>query len=401
MEYTLIFGFVHHTEKQYNVSQSTPEDVVQLIYSFYPTTCVIIKNGSNTMKVGLSGNQKPQSIFPTVVGRWRHSSNIAWKPKRMPSVGHEALRARALFTLARPITQGIITGFDDMKYNIWDAVFKDELKINTDEYCEVLLTEKPLNTKQNREKMVEIMFEQFNVNAVCIAIDSVLSLYALGKTTGVVLHCGSDICHTVPVYEGHCVTHAVGKMNIGGTMISEHFCRLLAECGYSFTTTAEKSIVRQMKEELCYVALDFDVEMEKPETSSEMEKQYELPDGQVIWFGNPCFRTPELLFTLDGGVHRCLDASIKKCDDAFGNDLYGNIVLSGGSTCFRGMKQRVEKEMKKFTSCKVDVIDPPDKSLLPWIGGSVLSRSTAFRDMLITRDLYSEYGAQIVHKKCS
>eukprot|EP01083_Nonionella_stella_P268060 905889_1 len=402
-EYILIFGYTRLIEDNHNVSQSTPDAVIQIIYSFYPKmTTIIIKNGSNRMKNGFSSDQKPQSIFPTIVGCRRHSNVCLPQPKRHPTVGHEANRFRGRHTIRHPIKRGIITDFHDMQYNIWDVLMNDELKIDKEELkcMNVLLTETHLNTKENREKMTQIMLEHFNVNGVCIANESVLSLYAVGKTTGVVLHCGQYMYHSVPIHQGHCVSNAVITMDLN---MDEYFCRILTERGYSFTTRAEKIIVQNIKEKLCYVAMDFDAEMEIYETSSELERNYELPDGYAITIGNERMRAPEILFSHSSGksVDECLVDSIKKCDDMNVKDLFGNIVLSGGNSSFDGMKQRLEKEMKKRVNCDVNVIDPPDKHSLSWIGGSLLARSQSFGEMLITRDLYNEHGPKIVHQKCN
>lgn len=212
------------------------------------------------------------------------------------------------------------------------------------------------------------------------------SLYASGKTTGVVVDSGEGITHAVPIYEGYAIPSAIQKIQLAGTNITEYLKIILNERGLSFTTAAELEVVRDIKESICYVVSEYDDAMKEAELSQSCEKNYELPDGRKILVGNERFRCTEILFTPQNadydmeGIHKYCFDSVMKCDNDIRRDMFQNVILSGGSTLFEGIGERLWNEMFALvpTNHKVKIFAPPERMYSSWLGSSILASLSTF-----------------------
>ncbi|XP_053571950.1 actin-1-like [Bombina bombina] len=363
---------------------------------------VVLDNGSGSCKGGLAGYSSPVSIISSVVGRPHLKSSILGADHKNYYVGKEAQARRGVLSLTYPMEHGVVTSWDDME-KVWRYMYKYEMQIKSRERP-VLVTEAPFNPVQHRETMTEILFEHFRVPAMYVAVEAKLALYAAGRTNGIVLNSGDGVTYAVPVYKGECLLYPECRLDVAGRDITEYLRMLLMETGHSFASSAEKEIVKDLKEKLCYVALNPEQEMR----AEQALKEYKLPDDNTIRIGSQLFRAPEILFNPASngsdapGVHEMLLNSIAKCSWYVRRRLYGNILLSGGSTLFHGFDERILKEMRRQvpSSCKVTIIAPPDREFCVWIGGSVLASLSQFRRMWVTSKEYEEVGPTVTDRKC-
>ena len=290
---------------------------------------------------------------------------------------------------------------------IWRHIYDKELGVAAE--GRPLLISEASNPKVNREKMTEVMFETFKTPSLYIAKRAGLILFASGYTSGFSFHCGSGVSHCVPVYEGHTVPHALKFSFVGGSDVTYQLLKALNERGSSFESLSDVEIVRDIKEKECYVALDFEQEMQTAvASSSSLEKSYELPDGKVVTVGSERFRCPEVLFqpillgddydhTLS--IQQVIHRSVMKYDQ---DAQSAHIVVSGGSTLLPGLSDRLHKELSALAppSLRVKLISPPHGSNSAWIGGSMLASLPTFPQMAISREEYEEFGPAIIHRKC-
>ncbi|CAD8062576.1 unnamed protein product [Paramecium primaurelia] len=367
---------------------------------FEDAPAVVIDNGSYELRAGFAGyDDHPKCCFSTVVGRPKHQGNIFASRTNQYYIGNDVQAIRGLLTLKYPIDNGIVINWDDMEI-IWHHAFFKELNVQSEEHP-ALMTEISLNPKYNRQKMIQVLFESFNVPQFYSVNQAVLSLYASGRTTGIVVDSGYGASHIVPIYEGSVLNQAVCQSDLAGRACTKYLDILLNQLGISISSSSRMNIVGNIKEQFCYVALDYEQEM----MENKQSVVYILPDENTLVINKERFKCPELLFNPcieqsnnNSGIHELLQKSIMKSDIDFRRDFYQQIVLSGGNTLIPGFANRLNKELKSLAPSNMKIkINASFGKFSAWIGGQIFSK---IKPQWIQRSEYDEYGPNIIHLRC-
>jgi len=380
---------------------------------------IVCDNGTGFVKCGYAGSNFPAHIFPSMIGRplMRYEEEFKNVELKEVMVGDECSLHRSMLEISYPVDNGIVQDWKGM-INLWDYTFHQRLKIDPKEH-KILLTEPPMNPRENQKKMLQNMFETYHFEAAKVSIQAMLVLYAQGLLTGVVVDSGDGVTHIVPVWEGICPPTLIKRLNVAGRHMTRYLIKLLQVRGYAFNRSADFETVRQIKEQFCYVGHDLEVESRLALETTVLMQSYTLPDGRVIKLGRERYEEAEVLFKpslidVEGdGVHEMLFNMIQDADIDLRPAFYKHIVLSGGSTMYPGLPSRLEKEMrrlylekvlkndkKKLSKFKLRIEDPPRRKHMVFLGGSVLADIMKDRpEFWISKAEWSEHGANIIAKK--
>jgi actin-related protein len=385
---------------QVKSSTSLSDDVV----------AIVIDMGTSLCRAGYSGEEIPRTIFPNVVGRRNRESDTKTEKSAVNfCVGDEAILKKSThqLKLSRPIERGVVRNWDDVE-NILGYTISHELQAEPEDHP-LLITEVPLSPKSNREKMAELIFEDFKCPALFFGNQGMLSLFAANVSTGLSLSIGEGVTHMVPVSDGHPLVHATVRLGFGGQDITDYLLTLLTEQGHSFTTTEDRGHINTVKEKYSYVSFDSKAELAAVRSKEEeIDKTYELPNGEKIVVGEERFRCTEVLFNqslvgmdLYEGIHDMTYKAVTKCDMVLRRHMLENIVLSGGTTLCPGLQDRLEKEVQLLApdTLNVRVVAEPQRQHACWVGGAIYASLSTFDKLCISRDSYEEYGPNVTHTK--
>ena len=376
-------------------------------------TPVVLDLGTGFLKVGLSTSQIPDFVLPNTVGRpiLRSDESFSRAKLKDQMICDEINDVRQYLDLSLPVEHGVVKNWDDEQL-VLEYIWKNKLKIDCSEHP-ILVTEAPLNPLENRKKMMEIFFEKYNFPAFQISPQAILVLYAQGLVTGVVVDSGDGVTHIMPICENYLLPHLVGRMDIAGRDITEHMVKLLTLRGYTFHKTSDFDVVREIKEKMCFISADIEMDRRIAKETTTYVVPYTLPDGRLIKVSGERFEAPEVLFQPyqlgleTPGLSDLIFETIMKADINLRKSFFQSIVVSGGTTMFPGLSTRIENDLKNLVlknvlkndrkqlkNYKIKVEDPPNRRYLVYLGATVLANLTADKsNSWISKSEFKEIGA--------
>ncbi|KAL3699170.1 hypothetical protein R1sor_017192 [Riccia sorocarpa] len=449
------------------------------MYGGDEVSAIVLDLGSHSCKAGYAGEDAPKAVLPSWVGSidaqylppepeqptkmaidgennavadsktGKSADAAAKKPTRKLYTGVQAMGYRRDYMEVIPaLKDGLINDWEVVE-SIWDHTLKDRLMIDPKEHP-MLLAEPSFNTAQHREKVVELMFEKYQIPALFLAKNAVLTSFASGRATSLVVDCGGGSTTVAAVHDGYVLQKAIVRSPIGGEFLTDCMLKTLESRGitmrprYSFkrkeirpgefelqvldfpnTTESyklymQRAVAADVKESVCRVP---DVLFEESAYANIPTTPYELPDGQTIEVGADRFKIPDLMFnpslvqTVPGmekfaetgssvrGLPQMVIESINKCDVDIRRELFSSILLAGGTAAMQQIKERLEKDLIEEApqAARVKVLasgNAIERRFSVWIGGSILASLGSFQQMWLSKSEYEEHGASYVHRKC-
>jgi len=399
---------------------------------------VVIDNGSNSIKAGFASEEDARTSLVNAVGHNKDSSND--KNRKKIYFGNEALDNEEFLEITHPIKHRLITSYKNMEL-LWEYIFYNELRIQPENHC-ILHAEPPFNSNENRQKLTQVMFETFNFQGLSLYNQQLLSMYCEGNLNGVVFDSGETVTNCVCVSEGALIQEGISRLQLAGSDVTAQLTNMLYSrkdiCNLLFTRNNkinfknfDKRIINNMKEKACYVCENFEKDYGKYEANHEnFQDYYELPDGNDIVIDKERFMPCEILFNSNydnlneniisnsknnqnnqnnqnnNNLQSFLYTTIMQCDinpNININDLFNNIVLSGGNTMLTNFDKRLHSELLKIIPkhlklSNVSIKCPSDGKYSSWRGGSILASLDSFKEKWISQNEYKEYGSNIIFK---
>ncbi|EKE42193.1 actin, putative [Entamoeba nuttalli P19] len=375
--------FAHENEEKANAMLSKIADDAVLVFD-----C-----GSSFIKVGVAGEEQPRKVIPTC---YCVIEDEEYEGGERKEFGYKAIDENA--KLIWPLDPRNDTDWDGL-FDIIQNIYQVELNELDPSAHAVVMTDLPNMNEVATDKIKSMMFNDLNVPFLKIVNPALMALYAEGKETGLVVEIGNRM-QIVPAVDGFVIDSAITKIKGNVSGLTEYMQRLLRSCGYIYTTSQQMELVRAIKENVCYVALDYDAEMKRK--PREIMKEYKVPgNDNTSKFFQERFQCPEALFKPEKvgidteGLPQMIFECIKKCPLTSRRPLLNHIILAGGSTLFPGLPERLDQDLKKIleenkmNSRDVKIIVHQNRKYLAWVGAALLAGMSTLQDEeQCTKDYY-------------
>eukprot|EP00898_Chlorokybus_atmophyticus_P003530 jgi/Chlat1/4178/Chrsp27S04278 len=448
------------------------------MYGGDEVSALVVDCGGVSCKAGYAGEDTPKAVFPSWAGvlekregggavdgtgdtvmadaaTTADANGAASASKPGPSkryyVGNTTgvTYRRDHMEVSPVLKDGLIADWDMMEA-IWDHAFKERLMVDPKEHP-VLLAEPGFAPREQRERVCQVMFETYGVPALFMARNPVLTSFAAGRATSLVVDSGGGQTIVQAVHDGYALSKSIVRSPVGGESLTNFLLKSLEAKGtqvrprYSFKRKEvsqpggeleieevdlphtmesyrqymQMQIVADIKESICRVS---ESAFDEAASANMPTMSYELPDGNVVEIGADRFKLPEVLFnpsiakTYPGGeallpaveskgVPALVIESINRCDVDARRDLFNGVLLSGGTSLFPNMKERVERELLELApqTARIKVIAstvPNERRFSVWIGGSILASLGSFQQMWLSKAEYEEHGTSMIGRKC-
>ena len=366
---------------------------------------VVIDVGSGLVKAGFGGEDGPRSIFNSIVGTPKEVGLMVGMELKERYVGDDAISKYEIMNFSYPIQRGEVTDWDKFE-NLMHYLLYSEMKVVPEEVS-ILITESPRTSRENREKLTEILFETFNVKRLHIANSSMLGLFSYGKTSGLIVDSGFNITSTVPVYEGYPLSHASIRINIGGEDLSKNLLSMIQNnLDETYIDIKGRILADDIKEKLGYLLLN-------PDDGDDVKDvTYELPDGKKIDLSKELYKANEILFSPNEenekekgllSIKNMVIDSINKCDNEIKNDIKENICLTGGTTLLKNFPEKLKNELSESSEgANFNLSAEQERLFSTWIGGSIVSSLDNFQFMWVNKKEYTDNGKNllVIDSKC-
>lgn len=370
----------------------------------YDDDCIstaIIDNGSCNIKLflGHSKREFAKKKFNTQIVKIAPKNEDRWRNTTFVGGKIETTNRSEWIYENKPIKRGLISNWDDIEA-MWHHSFYNELRIAPEE-TPVIHIENPFSPKRDREKMTQIMFETFSVPAFYVSQTGPLALNYLDKSNGIVIDCGSEVSHIMPVFNRKLVRNAIKSIPLGGKDVTNYLMKLAGD--YS-SSGQNFNYFNQFKENCAYISRNCEKEREIARFSYNLEKDLQLPNGQIIRCGTERFDCSEILFQPElidvhsKGLIELLVDCLNKCDENIRMQMQENITLIGGSSCLLGFEERLKNDLNS-KSIHIKTLIPTDPEFAACAGGRTYI-SNGFLGEWIRKEEYDEWGPSIIHKKC-